>query len=1071
MVSIAAAAAFFTASGAAAQSCPTSGAGTTCFGGQLYCASSGQCYNQPSCGSNQVMDCSACGCVCNTSLYPCGGCTAASSTAGASCSSPTGGQYVNQCGTCACPSGTTLCPSSNSCIANRSCPAGTTWDPCTDTCGTPNVLLSPGFTQNGYINIAGDINERAGNLRLDYSPAAGQGDLYMANGKALRVDGSGVTNLNVANYGSGGTGLNVNFPAGSQLCFGGACRNSWPSTTDFNPTYVNAAGDTMTGDLSLTGAGTDLFVAGNVGIGTTTPVDGRLEIVRPSTSYRGNMILGTGTSNDWEIGELNADSSFSVKRITSQPVTGAVDLFIDTADNVGIGTTTPGAKLDVFGTAKVLGLQLSTGAGAGKVLTSDASGVGTWQTPTGVTGSGTANALAKFTGATTLGNSRVTDDGTTVVIAPSSPSRVAVGLNAAAGQDGAIAIGLRANASGYYSTAIGQDSSASNSAAIAMGGGSPVASGFMSTAIGSYVTASGNMSAVFGSGVSTSSPLVNATGNSLAVGFNSTVPTLFVGPSSGVGTFGNVGIGTASPTQRLDVSGNVNVAGNAALGGYGISVANNGQGGAIYASTNSTLNGIAALRVINSGAGAGLDVDGGSAGNGAFIKGAGSNVALEVANYNYPGASAVGTVMQVRRGTGSGVAPAAGMGVQIGFPLQSDSAGSFSQGGGLGSVISSVSPWKTDLFFSTVSGSTMSEKMRVTGDGRLGIGTSAPDRSVTVSNAAGANYMNVKDGTHELLMGVDANGGIVSVMTNHDLSFRAGSNSEKMRILAGGNVGIGATAPAAKLAVGGNGVNVYSTDLWVENNLHVQGNEAMAQGGGRGRLRVGTAWGYPGMYAESASNGTATDLVLGASSDHVLINAGSFGRPGGSATFELWGSRISDTGSGVLSLKSGGGVVAFDGGDSVGIGTASPSQKLQVVGGGAYGLGVVCGNSQCFHFNNNGWIYAGDTSGSVYGGVGVAAANIWADSTVYIGGVGRSSWPSLSTTTAYCTFAAGSGAGWKACTCPSGYSVTGWYGYNCKSNGGEWECSSSGPYGSNAVQIYHDSAGTAYVWAQCARVN
>jgi hypothetical protein len=89
-------------------------------------------------------------------------------------------------------------------------------------------------------------------------------------------------------------------------------------------------------------------------------------------------------------------------------------------------------------------------------------------------------------------------------------------------------------------------------------------------------------------------------------------------------------------------------------------------------------------------------------------------------------------------------------------------------------------------------------------DGRLGIGTSSPDRSLTVANAIGANYLNVKDGTHEILMGVDGTGGIVSVMTNHDLVLRAGVNSEKVRITADGDVGIGTNSPQTKLHVNGS---------------------------------------------------------------------------------------------------------------------------------------------------------------------------------------------------------------------------------------------------------------------------
>jgi len=63
---------------------------------------------------------------------------------------------------------------------------------------------------------------------------------------------------------------------------------------------------------------------------------------------------------------------------------GGNGVFVEDGGNVGIGTLLPGAKLEVAGQVKITGGV----PGADKVLTSDASGLGTWQTPTG--GGGTA---------------------------------------------------------------------------------------------------------------------------------------------------------------------------------------------------------------------------------------------------------------------------------------------------------------------------------------------------------------------------------------------------------------------------------------------------------------------------------------------------------------------------------------------------------------------------------------------------------------------------------------------------------------------------------------------------------
>jgi hypothetical protein len=66
---------------------------------------------------------------------------------------------------------------------------------------------------------------------------------------------------------------------------------------------------------------------------------------------------------------------------------------ITIAQNVGIGTTAPTEKLQVAGnikadTIKPNGIKLTPNAGNGKVLISDAAGVGTWQASSSLAGAG-----------------------------------------------------------------------------------------------------------------------------------------------------------------------------------------------------------------------------------------------------------------------------------------------------------------------------------------------------------------------------------------------------------------------------------------------------------------------------------------------------------------------------------------------------------------------------------------------------------------------------------------------------------------------------------------------------------
>lgn len=165
------------------------------------------------------------------------------------------------------------------------------------------------------------------------------------------------------------------------------------------------------------------ILGGNVGIGTTDP-DNKLHIfagsagaasshhsafltiensawaymqfLTPNTGFQGILFGDPESSEAGYIEYCHGENSMRFN------VNGDRAIFIDNQRRVGIGTTSPDEELHVVGNIKMV----DGNQGAGKVLTSDANGVGTWQEPqVGIGGSGTTNYIPKFTDSTTLGNS------------------------------------------------------------------------------------------------------------------------------------------------------------------------------------------------------------------------------------------------------------------------------------------------------------------------------------------------------------------------------------------------------------------------------------------------------------------------------------------------------------------------------------------------------------------------------------------------------------------------------------------------------------------------------------------
>jgi hypothetical protein len=111
---------------------------------------------------------------------------------------------------------------------------------------------------------------------------------------------------------------------------------------------------------------------------------------------------------------INAGLTIGGSYFTTPPTNGAI-----IQGNVGIGTTSPSEALHVVGRGRFTTID-STSSPI-NVLTSDVNGV-IRKTAPGVSGSGTANYVAKFTGTTAIGNSQIFDDGTNIGIGTASPS-------------------------------------------------------------------------------------------------------------------------------------------------------------------------------------------------------------------------------------------------------------------------------------------------------------------------------------------------------------------------------------------------------------------------------------------------------------------------------------------------------------------------------------------------------------------------------------------------------------------------------------------------------------------------
>lgn len=180
------------------------------------------------------------------------------------------------------------------------------------------------------------------------------------------------------------------YSAGSGLSLGGTTF----SVANNGISNVMLASDGTS--LNKVSAG-NMFVNGaNIGIGTSVAIGNARFVVSQATTGFGGMYVNTNTGGQPFYGYSQNAVPVAYHYLDGPDGNkwklfhGGIRLTVTSAGDIGVGTTAPVAKLDVAGTTRMTGFQLTTGAAAGRMLVSDASGIGTWQVNPGGPPSGAA---------------------------------------------------------------------------------------------------------------------------------------------------------------------------------------------------------------------------------------------------------------------------------------------------------------------------------------------------------------------------------------------------------------------------------------------------------------------------------------------------------------------------------------------------------------------------------------------------------------------------------------------------------------------------------------------------------
>ena len=184
-----------------------------------------------------------------------------------------------------------------------------------------------------------------------------------------------------------------------------------------------------------------------------------------------------------------------------------------------------------------------------------------------------------------------------------------------------------------------------------------------------------------------------------------------------------------------------------------------------------------------------------------------------------------------------------------------------------------------DLVFLTRDPSNLSERMRITGSGNIGIGTNSPNQLVDI---VGGENSSIDLTTSSLTLRSSVNsiaGAQIGTVSAHTLNLFT-SNQNRITILSGGNVGIGTTTPTSKLHV--NGAITYTPT-----NRNYGGATGLLNIGDEGYIRILHSNTLSITSFGAGSSIGQVVIIENASTPIMTINNGSGVKLNGNTSFSM----------------------------------------------------------------------------------------------------------------------------------------------------------------------------------------